>query len=76
MNAPLLRDLIGIPDKVFAGDFVLRLSGVSPVPTVTTLTLSSPSKATVFPDNLVAFLGPIRAWHCSTENARAAVGVF
>src|ERR1700732_4896257 len=29
-----------------------------------------------FPDNLVALSGPIRAWHCSTENARAAVGVF
>ncbi len=26
MNAPLLRDLIDIPEKVFAGDFVLRLS--------------------------------------------------
>src|SRR5438067_2231748 len=28
------------------------------------------------PDNLVALLGSIRAWHCSTENARAAVGVI
>jgi hypothetical protein len=26
MSAPLLRDLIDIPEKVFAGDFVLRLS--------------------------------------------------
>src|ERR1700730_11595646 len=29
-----------------------------------------------FPDNLVALLGPIRAWNCSTKNARAAVGVL
>src|SRR5437868_4345920 len=29
-----------------------------------------------FPDNLVALFGPIRAWHYSTGNARAAVSVL